>query len=450
MNVTRENIDELNFVLKVNIEKADYSDAVAKELKSYRQKASIPGFRPGKVPESIITRKYRIPVMVEEVNKLISKSLSDYMVNEKLHILGEPLPNEAQQKDINWEADENFEFAFDLAVAPEINLSLSKNDIFNYYTISASDSSIESQIETAKSQLGKNVPDEETKDNSSVRGNFVQLDEAGEAIENGIKPEGVLIAVDLIKDADIKASFIGKKIGDVVIFDPVKAMENRNEIKHMLKISQEEANELNSKFSFTVTEILKFEAAELNEDLFKQLYGEETEIKTVEDFRNRIKEDIENNLVHSSNHKFALDTHDKLIEMTNLSLPEAFLKRWLIAINKDITLEQIEKEFDDFILDLKWQLIKDFIAKQNSIIVLPEEVNAFAIEMARAQYYQYGIYEIPEEQLESFAKIILEKPEEKERIYKKIHEDKVIKAVKEEVTIQETPISQDDFNAMMK
>jgi len=450
MNVIRENIDELNFVLKVGIEKADYAETVSKELKSYRQKASIPGFRPGKVPESIILRKFRIPVLIEEVNKLISKGLSDYLMNEKLNILGEPLPNEEQQKSINWDNDENFEFAFDLALAPEVKLALSKDEVFNYYVVSASESSIDSQVEMAKSQLGKNVPDDVIKENSSVRGNFVQLDENGVKVEGGIQPENVLIAIDMLKDAEIKAGFVGKKVGDVVVFDPVKAYENRHEIKHMLNIEQDIADELNSNFSFTVTEILKFEAAELNEDLFKQMYGEETEVKTAEDFRNRIKEDIEGSLVYSANRKFAIDTHDRLIEMANLTLPEAFLKRWLVTINKDITAEQIEKEFDDFILDLKWQLIKDTIAKEKGIQVIAEEAKAFAIEMARAQYNQYGIFDIPEEQLESFAKMILEKQEENEKIYKRIHEDKVIKAVKEEVTIQETPISQSDFDALMK
>jgi trigger factor len=302
----------------------------------------------------------------------------------------------------------------------------------------------------AQSQLGQNLPDDEIKDNSTVRGNFVQLDENGSEIENGIQPDNVLIAIDLIKDAEIKNSFVGKKIEDVVVFDPAKAFENRNELKRMLNIKQEEADVLNSNFSFAITEILKFEKAELNEDLFKKLYGEETDVKTTEDFRNRIKEEIEGSLIHSSNRKFAIDAHDKLIEQNNIVLPEAFLKRWLIAINKELTVEQIENEFDAFINDLKWQLIKDSIIKTNELSVSNEEVRAFALQMARAQYNQYGIYDIPEEQLESFSKMILEKPEENERIYKRLYEDKVIGIVKEKVTVVETEVSQEEFNEMMK
>lgn len=450
MNITRENIDAVNAVLKVDIEKADYEKTVADQLKEYRQKAIIPGFRPGKVPDGLIKRKYRIPVLVEEVNKLLSKNLSQYLVDEKLNILGEPLPNAEQQKSISWETDENFQFVFDIALAPEINISLDKQNEFNFYRISVSEEMIDQQVEMARSQLGQNLPDDEINDKSSVRGNFVQLNESGEEVENGIRPNDVLIAIDMIKNDEIKNSFIGKKNGDVVVFDPVTAFENRNEIKHMLKIKQEEADVLNSNFSFTVTEILRFEKAELNEDFFKKLYGEETDVKTAEDFRNRIKTEIEANLIYSSNHKFAIDAHDKLVEQANISLPEAFLKRWLIAINKDITVEQIENEFEAFINDLKWQLIKDKIIKENDIKVSEAETRAFAVQMARAQYNQYGIYDIPEEQLESFAKMILEKPEEGERIYKRLYEDKVMKVVKEKVGIVEKEVSQEDFNQMMK
>lgn len=450
MNISRENIDAVNAILKVDIQKADYEKTVADQLKEYRQKAAIPGFRPGKAPAGLINRKYRIPVLVEEVNKILSKNLSEYLVGEKLNILGEPLPNEVKQKSINWESDENFEFAFDIAMAPEINVVLDNKTEIKYYKIAVSEKMIDEQVEMAQSQLGQNLPDDEIKEKSSVRGNFVQLDENGNKTENGIKAENVLIAIDMIKDDEIKNSFIGKKKDDVVVFDPAKAFENRHEIKHMLKIKQEEADVLNSNFSFTITEILKFEKAELDEDLFKKLYGEETEIKTTEDFRNRIKEEIEANLVYSSNHKFAIDVHDKLIGQNNLELPEAFLKRWLIAINKELTVEQIENEFDAFISDLKWQLIKDVIIKENDLKVTAEEVQAFAIQMARSQYNQYGIFDIPDEQLESFAKMILEKQEETERIYKKLFEDKVINVVKEKVTVAETEVSQEEFNELMK
>ena len=449
MNITRENIDEVNAVIKVLIEKADYEKTVADTLKEYRQKASVPGFRPGKVPPGLIKRRFGKSVLLDEVNKMLSQNLSKYLVDEKLNILGEPLPNEEQQKNIDWDNDEEFEFSFDIALAPEISISLDKRNKYDYYKIAVSDKMIDEQVELATQQLGENVPDDEVKDNSTVRGDFVQLDENGEEVAEGIQPKGVLLAVDKMKDEEIKNSFIGKKKEDVLVFDPVKAFDDRHEVGHMLNISHEEADELNSEFRFTVTEILKFEKAEVNEDLFKKIYGEETEVKTEEDFRNRIKEELEANLSHSSEHKFALDARDTLVEKTNMELPEAFLKRWLLATNKELTEEQLENEFDYFIKDLQWQLIKDSIIKENELKIEPEEIQDFAKQLARAQYNQYGIYDIPEEQIDSFAKMILEKPEENDRIYRKLYEDKVVAVVKEKVALQEKEVSQDEFNEMM-
>lgn len=450
MNINLENIDAVNAIINLAIEKADYEKQVADVLKDYRQKATIPGFRPGKAPKGLIQKKFGTAVLVEEVNKLLSQNLSKYMVDEKLPILGEPLPNEEKTKDFDWEKDENFEFAFDIALAPEVKVSLDKRSKYKYYNIEVSEEMITQQEEMATSQLGENVPVDEAKDNSSVRGNFVQLDAEGNEVEGGIAPEGVLVAVDMIKDEEIKNAFVGGKKDDIVIFNPMKAFPNKTEVAHMLNIKPEEAETLDSDFRFTVTEILQFVKAELNEELFKKLYGEETEVKTIEDFRAKIKSEIAANLVYSSDHKFTIDARDTLVEKTEMEIPEAFLKRWLTGINKELTQEQIDNDFPAFILDLKWQLIKDVIAKENEIQVTPEEGVEFAKKMALAQYQQYGINDVPEEQLESFANMMLEKQEEKERIFKKIAEDKVVAVVKEKVTLQEEEISQEKFNEMMK
>ncbi|MFV0590622.1 MAG: trigger factor [Draconibacterium sp.] len=450
MNITRENIDNVNAVINIAIEKADYEKQVADVLKDYRQKASIPGFRPGKAPKGLIQKRFGTAVLVEEVNKLLSQNLSKYMVDEKLPILGEPLPNEEKQAPINWETDENFSFSFDIALAPEVKVSLEKENKFKYYKIAVSDEMIQQQEDMAANQLGENVPVEEATETSSVRGNFVQIDAEGNDVEGGIAPEGVILAVDKIKDEEVKKSFVGCKKDDIIIFDPVKAFDNRHEVGHMLNIKHEEADELNSEFKFTVTEVLQFEKAELNEELFKKLYGEDTEVKTIEDFRARIKDELARSLVSSSEYKFAVDTRDTLVEQAGLELPDAFLKRWLKEVNKELTEEQIDQDFDGFAKDLQWQLIKDSIAKEGEVTVTPEEAEAFAKNVALAQYQQYGIYDVPEEQLESFAKMMLEKPEESERIYKKLHEDKVIAIVKEKVTVEEEEISQEEFTKMME
>lgn len=450
MNITRENKNEVNAVIKISVEKEDYAKPVEDTLKDYRKKASIPGFRPGKVPAGLIQKRFGKAVLIEEVNKILSQSLSKYLVDEKLKILGEPMPEKDEQKNIDWDQDENFEFAFEIGMAPEVDVNLDENINLPYYKIKVSDEMIDKQVEQIKTQMGQNVEAGEVKENGLVRGDFVQLDENRETIDEGIQPESVLLSIDLMKEAAIKKEFIGKKKDDEVIFDPVKAYQNRHEVSHMLNVSHEEAEELNSDFKFTIKEVLEFKKAELNEELYKKIYGEDTEVKTEEDLRARIKDEFAENLVYSSDHKFTLDTRDELVEKVDIELPEGFLKRWLLEANKDVTEEQIENDFDGFLKDLRWQLITDDIIKKNELKAEPEEATDFAKQLARAQYSQYGIFDVPEEQLDGYAKMILEKPEEGEKIYKKLLEDKVIGVVKEKGTLQEKEISQEEFNEMMK
>lgn len=449
MNITRENIDAVSSVVTIQIEKSDYEKPVADKLKEYRQKASVPGFRPGKVPAGLIQKRFGAAVLVEEINSLLSKNLSEYISDQKLSILGEPMPA-ASQKEINWDKDEVYEFSFDLALSPEINLELGNGNAFDYYKIIVTDEMIDRQLDMVTSQMGKNIPAESIGEKSLARGDFHQLDENGNAVEEGIKTDGVLLSVDLIKDSEIKNSFLNLKKDDVVVFDPVKAYEDRHEVGHLLNIKHEIADELNSNFKFTITEILDFEKAELNEELFKKIYGEETEITTAEEFMDKIKSEIATNLSYSSEFKFATDTRKALLEITNIQLPELFLKRWLISVNKQLTEEQIETDFPHFLTDLKWQLIKNKVIEDNKLQVNEDEVFEFAKKMAQAQFQQYGYFDIPAEQLELFAKRILEKPEENERIYKKLFEDKVIEAIKGQVDILEKEITQEDFNELTK
>ncbi len=450
MNITKENIDNVNAVIKVLIEKPDYEKTVEEKLKEYRQKANIPGFRPGKAPAALIKRKFGNAVLLEEVNKMISQNLTRYLMEEKLQILGEPLASKEKQKPIDWENDENFEFAFDIALSPEIDVPLSEEDKINYFTIRVSDEMIDQQVEMITSQMGTNEETEAVKEDGVVRGDFAELDDEGQELEEGIRPQGVLISVDRIKDETIKKEFVGKKKGDTIIFDPVKAFENRHEVGHMLNISHEQADELNSTFKFTITETLEFKKAELNEDLYKKIYGENTEIKTEEDLRKQLKEEIAASLKNSSEQKFAVDVRDTLIEKVSPELPEAFLKRWLRESNEDVTEEQIENDFDGFLKDLRWQLIKNFLIKKNDLKVEEDEAFDFAKRVAQAQYSQYGMPNAPEDQLESFAKMILEKPEEKERLHNKLLEDKVVGVVKEKVTLEEKEVTQEEFNEMAK
>lgn len=445
MNITKENTGNVNAVIKVLIEKPDYEKTVEETLKDYRQKSSIPGFRPGKAPMGLIKKRFGKAVLADEINKLLSQNLTRYLVEEKVKVLGEPLPSIEHQNPIDWDTDENFEFAFDVALAPEIELSVDENDKVEYFTIKVTDDMVDEQVNMIKSQLGESVDTEEVEEESLVRGDFAELNDEGQEKEDGIRAEGVLLSGKLIKDEEIKNLFLGRKKEDTITFDPVKAYQDRHEVGHLLKISHEQADDLNSTFNFTIKEISKFEKAELNEELYKKIYGEETDVKTEEELRNKLREEIAGSLKQSSDRRFASDVRDMLINKYNPELPEEFLKRWLRETNKEMTEEQIDKDFDGFMKDLRWQLIKNAIIKENDLKVEEEEAFDLAKQLAQSQYYQYGIYNAPEDQLESFAKMILDKPEEKERLYGKIIEDKSVDVIKSKVTIDTKEVTREEF-----
>ena len=450
MNITRENIGELNAIINVSIEKNDYEATVNDVLKDYRKKVNMPGFRPGKVPAGLIKKMYYKAILVDEVNKLISNNLSKYIIDEKLNILGDPLPNEEKQEEIDWDTVENFNFVFDIGLAPEIEVKLDKRSKYPYYAISADEDTIQKQMDAYTGRFGENKPVEVIGEKDTVRGDFLQLDADGNELEGGIKAEKVIIAVDLMKDDAVKSEIIGKKKDDVLIFDPVKVFESKHEVGHMLNISHEEAEKIEGNFKFTIIEVLRFEKAELNEDLFKKVFGDDTDVKTEEEFKVKIKAEIEDSLKYSSDYKFALDARDSLIEKTKMELPNDFLKRWLLATNKELTQEQIDNDYDSFILDLKWQLIKDKLIRENELEVKEEDMKASAKEMAQMQFRQYGMNNVPDEYLENYASQILSTDEEKRKIFSKVQEDKIIETIKSKVNVDIKEVSQEEFNKLLE
>ena len=450
MNITRENIDQLNAILTVSIEKNDYEATVNDVLKNYRKKANMPGFRPGMVPAGLIKKMYGKAALADEVNKLISKGLNDYIHTEKLNVLGEPLPNEEKQPAIDWDNQTDFSFVFDIGMAPEIAVKLDKEVKMPYYTIAASDDMIEKQLDAYAGRLGENKVVETIGEKDTVRGNFVQLNEDGTELVGGILADKVVIAIDVMKDEEIKASFIGKKAGDVIVFDPVKAYESKHEVGHMLNISHEEAENVTGNFSFTIIEVLHFEKAELTSDMFAKIYGEDCGITTVEEFKAKIKAELEENFVYSSNYKFALDSRDALVNAIQFDLPEAFLKRWILATNEKMTEEQINNDFANFMLDLKWQLIKDVIVKDNELKITEDDVRALAKEMALMQFRQYGLNNVSDEHLENYANHMLKSEEERRKLVSRKQEDLILAAIKEKVTLETSEISYDEFNKMLE
>ena len=450
MNITRENIDELNAILTISVEKSDYEAKVNEVLKTHRKKANIPGFRPGMVPAGLIKKMYGKAAIAEEVNKVISNSLNDYIQAENLNLLGEPLPNNEKQPDINWDTQSDFSFVYDIAVAPAFEVKLDKDLKIPYYSIVADAEMVDKQVEAYASQAGVNKPADSVEEKDTVRGNFVQLDEAGNELVGGIVADKVVIAIDIMKDEDIKASFMGKKVDDLVIFDPVKAYDNKHEVGHMLNISHEEAENIKGDFNFTIEEILRFEKAELNQEFYSKIYGEESGITTDEEFKAKVKSEIEENFIYSSNYKFFIDSSDFLKNNIQFDLPKSFLKRWIKVTNVKMTEEQIETDFENFMLDLKWQLIKDKIVKDNELKITEEDVRQLAKEMAMIQFRQYGMLNLTEEQLDNYANHMLKNEDERRKLVSKKQDDVIIETIKSKVTLDIKEISNEEFNKLLE
>lgn len=444
MNVVKENVDELNAVLKVQINKTDYDEKVLNVLKEYRKKANMPGFRPGKVPLGIINKMYRIPVLQEEINKLVSESITKYITDEKLKILGEPLPKFEKSATIEWENQEDFEFDFEIALQPEFEVNIPKSKI-KYYTIKVDDELINKSVSNYAKRFGSMKQVDEITDNEMLKADLAQIDQDGNIIEDGIKVNDAVISVDRIQDKDIKEQFKGKKINDVLNIDLKKALVNETEISGLLKINKEKVAEIGADFNLTIKEITKFIDSEINQELFDKAFGKDN-VKSEEEFKNKISDDLKAAFKDQSEYKFAIDVKELLISKNVFELPSEFLKKWLRLINKDkITDEQFEKEFPAFEEDLKWQLIKNKIIEENDLKVEDDEIINLAKKSIINQFKQYGLATVEDEYIENYAKDILKKDEEKKKLIEQKYEEKTINFIKETLKIEDKEIKQEDF-----
>jgi trigger factor len=447
MNIVKENANDLTAVLKVQITKEDYTEKVESMLADYRKKARIDGFRPGKVPAGMIRKMYGKGVLIEEVNKLISESLTNYIRDEKLNVLGEPLPNQ-NQKQIDFDNDTEYEFVFDIALSPEVEIKLSKKDKVVYYNIKVDEKLLESHTDNYTRKFGEFVDVEETTDNEMLSGNFTQLNENGEILENGIKVDDVRITIEYIKDEDIKKTFAGKKLADKITFDLRKAYPSDAEIASMLKIEKEVAANITGDFQFEITKLQRFQKAEINQELFDKAYGKDV-VKSVEEFNAKLTEEIQQNFVKETDYRFLFDAKKKIVNKINPELPTEFLKRWLTIVNEGkFTAEQIEEEFPKFEEDLKWQVIKDQFIRTNEIKVEESEILDLAKEITAAQFAQYGLANMPDEQLATYAQEILKKDDERRNLYEKKFEDKVVNVIKDSVKLDIKEITTEDFQKL--
>ncbi len=451
MNITRENIDDLNAILRIKLEKKDYEEKVKNTLSDFRRKARIDGFRPGKVPFGLISKMYRRPVLVEEVNKLLSESITKYLHDENINILGEPLPNEQEQEKIDWDNQTEFNFSFDLGLAPELEVSVSAKDDVPFYRIKIDDQIRSKFIDNYTSRFGVLKPLEIVDEKAIIKADLLQLDEENKPMENGITLNEGTISVDLIGDEKIKKNMLGARVNDVLKIDLKKAFPNDVDLAALLKIEKEKVAELKDDFNLTIKNISKFEKAEVNQELFDKIYGKDI-VKSKEDFENKLDEEIRMKLDRDSEYKLRQDIRNTYLKKFKKDLPSEFLKRWLILVNKDkYTEEQINKDFDHFTEDLKWQLMKNKIVKDNDIKVSEQEILDYVKAYARLQFAQYyGMTDVPDETLENYARELLKKDEEKKQFYERKYEDKVIEFIKNTIKINNKEVSFEKFNKLLE
>ncbi|MCX6332741.1 MAG: trigger factor [Bacteroidia bacterium] len=449
MNITRENIDDLNALLTVKIEKADYQDNVEKVLKDYRKKANIKGFRPGMVPIDLIRKMYGLAVKVDEINKAVSENIHKYITDEKIEILGDPLPKSDDQEKISFEAQDDFNFSFELGIAPSVEISLGKKNKVDLYEIIIDEKMKNDYLNNYTRRFGELKKADITQDKDILKGKIGAIDDQGNLKTDGLVNDKATLAVDIIKDEEIKKEFIGKKENESIDFDLKKAFPNDTEIAGLLGKKKEETEGLEGKFRFIIGEITRFHPAEVNQELFNKVYGEGV-VNSEEEFMKKIEEEISTSLKRESEFKLMQDIKKLIQENTEFKLPEEFLKKWLLKVNEKTTSEHIEKEFDSFRQDLKWQLIRNKVAKDNEMKISEEELQKEAENITRYQFRQYGLFYATDEQISNYAKETLKREEDAKRIADKILEDKVLIQLKELVKIEDKRVTADEFNKLFE
>lgn len=452
MNILFENPDKVNGLMTVTVEDADFKDNVEKTLKDYRKRANFPGFRPGMVPMGLIKKQFGPSVKMDTLNKYVGEQICNYIRENKIQMLGEPLPSEKQEP-VDIEKDGPYTFMFDIAVAPEFKIELNGDTKIAYYEIQADDKLIDQQVDMFASQLGSyekaDSYDGEKRD--MLKGDLRELDADGNTKEGGITVEGAVMMPEYIKVDDQKKLFDNAKPGDIITFNPRKAYpDNDSEVANLLKINRDAVKDVEADFSYQVIEINRFKKADVNQALFDQVFGKDT-VKSEEEFRNKIAEGLKPQLQANSDYKFMLDVRkyaeDKVGELT---FPDALLKRIMLLNNKDKGEEYVEKNYDESIKQLKWHLIKEQLVAANNIKVEDADVKAAAKEAARMQFAQYGMNNVPEEYLDNYADEMLKKRDSAANFVDSAVEKKLVDALKGVVSLDKKTVTLDEFNELMK
>lgn len=449
MKVSFENPDKINGLLTITVEDDDYKAEVEKTLKEYRKTANVPGFRPGQVPMGMIRRRFGSAVKMDAINKVLGDELQKYIADNNIAMLGEPLASEKQQPQ-DLEKDGPYTFMFDIAVAPEFDIKLDANDTVDYYEIAADDALIDSQVEMFASRMGQNVEADHYEDGDVLKGDLRQLDAEGNTLEGGLTVEAASVMPKYLKSDDQKKLFDGCKPGDIITFNPSKAYEGSNyELSSLLKVDREKVAEYTGDFSYQITSVQHFEKHAVDQELFDLTFGKDA-VKDEKEFREKIAEGLKAQLALDSDMKFLMDVRkyaeDKVGQLT---YPDSLLKRIMKQNNQDKDQEFIDKNYEPSIKELSWSLIRSKIAVALGVKIEDEDVKSAAREMAKAQFVQYGMSNVPQEYVDNYADELLKKKEAQQQFVDRAIDAKLVEALKGVVTLNKKSVSLDEFNKMM-
>lgn len=444
MNITLENIDKVNAVITAVVEPSDYTEKYNKALKDAKKKINMPGFRPGMVPLGLVKKQFGISILAEEVNKVLQEALFGYIRDNKVNMLGEPLPTE-ENNNVDLKEGESFTFKFDLAIAPEFEVSLSKDDKINYYNVEVSDEMVETQVDMYRQRGGSYDKVDSYEDNDMVKGVITELN-----AENPVSAEDVVLLPKYFKNDDQKKLFEGAKLNDVITFNPSVAYDNNEaELTSLLKVEKEDALNHKGDFTLQITEITRFVPGPFNQELFDTVFPG-GEVKTEEEFRSRVKGLIAEQFAKDSNYKFVLDVRKYVTDKVGqLEYPTDKLKKILLA-NTGGDQEKVDAQYEKSIEELTWHLIKEKLVEMYQIKVEDADVKEMAKEVTRMQFAQYGMLNIPDEYLENAVKEMLKKRETIDNLIDRCIELKLGAAVKEAVTVEESTVSAEEFNKMFE
>lgn len=444
MNILREDVDALNAVLKVKISSEDYQSKVKNALEKYRKTAKVPGFRPGHVPFGLIQKQYGKGVLAEELNKLANDGLYNYITENKLEILGNPIPKADADVVGSFDEPADFEFAFEIGFSPAFEIPLSDKTKFDFPTVKIDDELINKQVEDLQRRYGKLVSADEAAEKDMILGKFQELNADGSVNENGIS-HSTTISLEFIENKEAAKILVGKKIGDTFELDPETVSKGSNDKAALLGVKPEELADITAKFQFTITEIKRMELAELNDELFEKLFMD-GEVTTVEELKKRVADDLEKMFAGDSDRILTRDVYNYLLAETKMEFPTEFLKRWIkLSSEKPIADEDLENEFDGYLKSLKWQLIQTRIFKDNNIQLTNEEVIAFTKGLVINNYAQYGLPAPDDAELTETAQRILKNREQANGIYDQLAEQKLTAYFKQAAKLTDKKVSYDEF-----